>query len=48
MANRNNQETYAQIIHLLDELSTYYEVEVNNTYVANIISDIMVAIEQLE
>ena len=48
MENRNNQEQYAQIVNLLDELARYYEVEVNNTYVANIITDIMVAIEHLE
>lgn len=48
MENRNNQEMYAQIIQLLDELATYYEVELNNTYVANILSDIMVAIEHLD
>lgn len=48
MENRNNQETYDQIISLLDELARYYELEANNTYVANIISDIMVAIEHLD
>lgn len=48
MENRNNQEAYAQIIQLLDELATYNEVETNNTYVANILRDIIVAIEYLE
>lgn len=48
MENRNNQEQYAQIVSLLDELATYYEVNANNCYLANIIRDIMVSIEHLE
>ena len=43
----NNKEIYTQLSALIDELANYYEVERSNSYVADILTDIVELINKL-